>query len=200
MIFPHAVVGGGYRTWISLANASFAPSQASITFGSRTSSIPVSGRAATRVLLGELFPVSAGEIETGAVRVDATSIFGRGNVAAVIDIETDQSVVTIASVETATKIFFPHVAHENGFFTGIAIASVGSAAEVMIEVFEASGMRSGSGVVSIPANGHVARLLSEWIPGFGDQSGGYIRLISDQPVVAWEIYGTAAAMGSGPPL
>ena len=72
--------------------------------------------------------------------MDATSVFGRVNVAAVIDIETDQSVVTIASVEAATGIFFPHVVHENGFFAGIAIASVGSAAEVMIEVFEASGM------------------------------------------------------------
>ena len=73
-------------------------------------------------------------------------------------------------------------------------------AEVTIEVFDASGMQSGSGTVSIPANGHVARLLNELIPGFGNQSGGYIRLMSDQPVAAWEIYGTVAAMASGPPL
>ena len=200
LIFPHAVVGGGYRSWISLANASFETSSATITFGSRTSSVPLGGRAVKRVSLGELFPVSATEIETDAVRVDVTGFFGGGKVAAVIDIETDQSVVTIAPVEAATEIVFPHVANEKGFFTGIAIAAVGSAAEVTIEVFDASGMQSGSGTVSIPANGHVARLLNELIPGFGNQSGGYIRLISDQPVAAWEIYGTAAAMASGPPL
>jgi hypothetical protein len=200
LIFPHAVVGGGYRSWLSLANASSAPSQASITFASRISSFHFAGRSARRVSLGELLSVTASEIETGAVRVDATALFGAGNVAAVIDIETDQSVVTIAPVREATKIVFPHVANENGFFTGIAIAASGLAAEVTIEVFDASGMQSGSGVVSVPANGHVARLLSEFIAGFGNQSGGYIRLTSDQPVAAWEIYGTAAAMASGPPL
>ncbi len=200
LIFPHAVVGGGYRSWVSLANASSVPSRVSITFGSRTSSLQLAGRAATRVSLGKLFPLSATEIETGAVQVDASGFFSGGNVAAVIDIETDQSVVTIAPVREATEIVFPHVANENGFFTGIAIAAAGSAAEVTIAVFDASGMQSGSGVVSVPANGHVARLLGELIPGFGNQSGGYIRLTSDQPVAAWEIYGTAAAMASGPPL
>ena len=200
LIFPHAVVGGGYRSWVSLANASSAPSQASITFGSRTSSIQLAGRSARRVSLGELFPLTANEIETSAVRVNATALFGGGKVAAVIDIETDQSLVTIAPVREATKIVFPHVANENGFFTGIAIAAWGAAAEVTIEVFDASGTQSGSGVVSVPENGHIARLLSEFIPGFGDQSGGYIRLTSDQPVAAWEIYGTATAMASGPPL
>ena len=200
LIFPHAVVGGGYRSWISLANPSSAPSTVSITFGSRTSSLQLAGRVATRVSLGELFPLSATEIETDAVRVDASGLFSGGNVAAVIDIETDQSVVTIAPVREATAVVFPHVANENGFFTGIAIAASVLAAEVTIEVFDASGMQSGSGVVSVPANGHVARLLSEFIPGFGNQSGGYIRLTSDQPVAAWEIYGTAAAMASGPPL
>ena len=200
MIFPHAVVGGGYRSWIALANASSTPSRASITFGSRTSTVQLAPRAVTRVSLGELFALSETEIETDAVRVDATRLFGPGIIAAVIDIETDQSVVSIAPVEAATEIIFPHVANENGFFTGLAIAAGGPAAEVMIEVFEASGTRSGSGVVSVPANGQVARLLGEMIPGFGNQSGGYIRLTSDQPVAAWEIYGTAAAMASGPPF
>ncbi len=200
LIFPHAVVGGGYRSWISLANPSSALIQASIKFGSRTSSLQLAPRGATRVSLGELFPATASEIETGAVRVDATGFFSAGNVAAVIDIETDQSVVTIAPVREATEIVFPHVANENGFFTGIAVAAAGLAAQVGIEVFDASGMQSGSGVVSVPANGNVARLLSELIPGFGNQSGGYIRLTADQPVAAWEIYGTGAAMASGPPL
>ena len=56
------------------------------------------------------------------------------------------------------------------------------------------------GSVSVPANGHIARLLDQFIPGFGNQSGGYIRLTSDQPIAAWEIYGTATAMASGPTL
>ena len=132
--------------------------------------------------------------------MDATSIFGGGNIVAVIDIETDQSVVTITPVREATKIVFPHVANEHGFFTDIAISVVGSAAAVAIEVSDVSGIQSASGAVSVPANGQVARLLSELIPGFGNQSGGYVRLIPDQPVVAWEIYGTATAMASGPPL
>ncbi len=200
LIFPHAVVGGGYRSWVSLANAGTAPLGITITFGSRTSSFQLGARAATRVSLGELFPVTEVELETGAVRVRASSIFGNGNVAGVIDIETDQSVVTIAPVDEAMEIVFPHVANESGFFTGIAIAAGGSGAEVTIEVFDTAGTQSGSGSVSVPANGHIARLLDQFIPGFGNQSGGYIRLTSDQPIAAWEIYGTAAAMASGPPL
>ena len=200
LVFPHAVVGGGYRSWVSLANAGTVPLGITITFGSRTASFQLGARAATRVSLGELFPVTGVELETGAVRVRASSIFGNGNVAGVIDIETDQSVVAIAPVTEATEIVFPHVANENGFFTGIAMAAGGSGAEVTIEVFDTAGTQSGSGSVSVPPNGHIARLLDQFIPGFGNQSGGYIRLTSDQPIAAWEIYGTATAMASGPPL
>jgi hypothetical protein len=95
---------------------------------------------------------------------------------------------------------FPHVADLDGFFTGIAMTAGPAGAEVLIDIRTASGETSGHAVVTVPADGHVSRLIREFVTDFEGQNGGYIRLESDQPIWAWQIYGTLDAMASGPPL
>jgi len=50
------------------------------------------------------------------------------------------------------------------------------------------------------ANRQLGRLVSELVPGTATQLGGYIRIRADQPIWAWEIYGSGEVMASGPPL
>jgi hypothetical protein len=199
--FPHGVVGGGYRSWVTLANTTGLSRNAVVSFDGQAGSVLVAGNGSTRFSLGEVLGLS-GELRTGAVGVTISSIFGPAvaSVVGVIDIETDSSLVTLGGIRAATEVLFPHVAHGNGFFTGVAIAAGSSAATVTIDVFPASGGTPQSAMITVPANGQIARVISELVPEVVEQSGGYIRLTSNQPIWAWEIYGTDQAMASGPPL
>ena len=133
LVFPHAVVGAGFRSWITLANARTVPLRVSVAFGSRTASFQLGNRASVRFSVAELFGISETETaaETDAVRLTASAMFGSGRgLVGAIDIESDQSVVTFAPVTAATAVVFPHVADENGVFTRVALAAGASGAEV----------------------------------------------------------------------
>ena len=201
LTFPHAVVGGGYTSWVTIANLALSPRTVQLSFVGASKSLQLAGGGSTRVSIASFLGISGDQIQTDAVRIAAGSVFGSASsLVGVIDIESADSVVTLAPVEAATDILFPHVAHGNGFFTGIALAAGASEATVTIEVFPASGGTPKVGTVVVASNGQIARLVSELVPEVTEQSGGYIRLTSDQPVWAWEIYGTDFAMASGPPL
>ncbi len=57
-----------------------------------------------------------------------------------------------------------------------------------------------TGVVTLTPNQQLSRLVSELVAGVETQVGGYIRIRSDNPIWAWEIYGSGQVMASGPPL
>ena len=201
LTFPHAVVGGGYSSWVTIANVAGSPRTVQISFVGASKSLQLAGGGSIRVSIASFLGISGNQIQTDAVRIAAGSVFGSSSsLVGVIDIESTGSVVTLAPVEAATDILFPHVAHGNGFYTGIALAAGAAEATVTIEVFPASGGTPKTGTVVVASNGQIARLVSELVPEVTEQSGGYIRLTSDQPVWAWEIYGTDFAMASGPPL
>src|SRR5262245_78094 len=108
--------------------------------------------------------------------------------------------MTIGARPAAREFAFPHVANGNAFFTGLAFATGSTTSTVTIEVFEAAGGTPKSATITLGANQQLARLVSELVPGSATQVGGYIRIHSDQPIWAWEIYGSAQGMASGPPL
>ena len=200
LVFPQAVVGGPYRSWITLANVSGVVREATISFLGTERSVPVAGAGQIRFSLGEMFDISSDEILADAVRVTISSIFGAvTSLVGVIDIETDDSLVTLQASAAATEYLFPQVADGGGFFTGIAMATGSNEADVLIEVFPSSGAEPVSNLVKIGANGYLARLVSELVVEAAGQSGGYIRLTSDEEIWAWEIFGTHEAMASGPP-
>ena len=151
-------------------------------------------------LLGDLFGLSSTEILADAVHVTVSSIFGPiASLVGVIDIETDASLVTLQASAPGTEFLFPQVADGGGFFTGIALATGSAETEVLVEVFPPSGQTPKITVVKVEADGYLANLISELVPEAAGQSGGYIRLTADEPIWAWEIFGTHEAMASGPP-
>ena len=201
LTFPHAVVGGGYTSWVTIANLARSPRTVQLSFVGESKSLQLAGGGSTRVSIASFLGISGDQIQTDAVRIAAVFVFGSSaSLVGVIDIESADSVVTLAPVGAATDILFPHVAHGNGFFTGIALAAGALKTKVTIKVFPASGGTPKMGRIVVGSNGQIARLVSELVPGFTEQSGGYIRLTSNEPIWAWEIYGTDFAMASGPPL
>ncbi len=200
LVFPQAVVGGGYRSWVTLANRSGSARNAKVAFLDANRFVEVPGDGVVRFSLGDLFGLSSTEILADAVHVTVSSIFGLiASLVGVIDIETDASLVTLQASAPGTEFLFPQVADGGGFFTGIAIATGSAETEVLVEVFPPSGQTPKITVVKVEADGYLANLISELVPEAAGQSGGYIRLTADEPIWAWEIFGTHEAMASGPP-
>jgi hypothetical protein len=114
--------------------------------------------------------------------------------------ENSTGLVTIGAPPAAMRMIFPHLVHGSGLFTGLALASGSSGASITIEVYDPSGATPRATTITLEANQQRARLISEFIPAITAQLGGYIRVVSDRPIWAWEIYGSEEVLASGPPL
>jgi hypothetical protein len=117
-----------------------------------------------------------------------------------LDIENPTDTVAIGARPAGTNFTFPYLANGDGFFTGLAFATGTAAAKITIEVYPPSGGTPLSAAINLDANQQLSRLLNELVQASANQVGGYIRIRSDQPIWTWEIYGSAGAIASGPPL
>ena len=142
-----------------------------------------------------------GVVNVGALTVgQAGTILQPPGIVGVLDIENGNGLVTMGARPAAAEFAFPHVANGNGLFTGLAIATGGNAANITIEVYPSAGGTPKSATITLGPNQQLGRLVSELVDGVATQVGGYIRIRSDQPIWAWEIYGSGEIMASGPPL
>jgi hypothetical protein len=200
LTFADAIVGGGYSSKLTVVNTGTELQRLTVSFASWQSSFELPGSSSHGVDLNSLAgaPVN---IATGAVKVyGADSAAPEKVLLGVVDIENAVNQVSLGSRAVSTDWTFPHVAHGSGFFTGLSLVTGNVPANVRIETYTASGDFRVSGVVQLPANYHGVKMLSEWVPDFTIQLGGYIRIRSDQPILAWEVYGSDGAFASGPPL
>ena len=198
LVFPHAVAGGGYVSTLTLANVSGTAQTVTVAFGTSTATVQVPPNGSTRIQVATLLKTVV--FNAGAVTVNTSGLSGPPAIVGVLDIENEKGMVTVGARPAATEVTLPYVANGNGMFTGLAVAAGSSAANVTVEVYEPSGTAVKSATVSVGANQQIGRLLSEVVPAAAAQVGGYIRLRSDQPIWAWEIYGSGEMMASGPPL
>jgi hypothetical protein len=199
-VIPQAVVGGGYTSTLIVANVGSTVQNARMTFGAATAFFSVLPGTVARISLATLSQLDFSRMNVGAVTVAPNGLFGQPSLIGILDIENNTGLVTIGARPAATDFAFPHVANGNGLFTGLALATGSSTASITIEVYDPSGTFKGSGRISLSPNQQLAQLVSEFVAGVATQSGGYIKVHSDQPIWAWEIYGSGDVMASGPPL
>jgi Matrixin/IPT/TIG domain len=192
LVFPQAVVGAGYTSTLTLANIG-GNAQVRVNFPGVDSIQSLAANTAARIPITR----QVGNFAVGALTASATD---GSSIVGVLDIENETGLVTIGARPAATEFVFPHLANGNGLFTGLAFATGSSDARITIEIFEAAGGAPKSGTITLGANQQLARQVSELVAGAATQVGGYIRIRSDQPIWAWEIYGSAQVMASGPPL
>jgi hypothetical protein len=198
LVFPQGVADGGYSSTLTLANVSAAAQDVTISFGGKSVS--------THIGSGAMASVPIWSSATGspdAVRVVvAPPLFGAATPAlvGVLDVDNGADPVTIGARPASTTFLFPHVANGNGLFTGLAFATGTAAATITVDVFDPSGGTPKSAMFTLGANQQLARLVSEIVQGVATQTGGYVRITSDQPIWAWEIYGSDRVLASGPPL
>jgi hypothetical protein len=144
--------------------------------------------------------MDSGTMTAGAVRVAATLPFGQPAVIGILDIENEKGLMTMGAHASAKEFVFPHVVNGNGMFSGLALATGNSGAVITVDVFGPAGGAPKSATIALRANHQLARAVSELVTGIGTQAGGYMRVRSDQPIWAWEIYGSSEVMASAPPL
>lgn len=200
LVFPHAVVGGGYSSQLTVVNVSGGPVDFQMVFRGMSAPVTLEPGIATEISVGSTFGMGPeDDLVTGAVRLMQVS--GSAEVLlGSMDIELPTTLVGVPASTASTSIVFPHMADLGGFFTGIAVAAGSAGAEIDIEVYSPNGVLTGADTFTVPTDGEIARLVSELVEGFAPQNGGFIQLESDTPIWAWEIYGTLQAMASGPPL
>ncbi|HLH32848.1 MAG TPA: hypothetical protein VKY31_16725, partial [Terriglobia bacterium] len=197
LVFPDAVSGGGYSSTLTLVNVTGTARNLTIAFAGSTTTMRIDANGLLKI------PISSPGAAADAVRViTAGTLFG-GDAPAlvgVLDIDNGADPVTIGARPATTDFWFPQVANGAGLFTGLALASGTAAANVTVEVYDPSGSTPKSATIALDAGKQAARLVSDIVAGTATQVGGYIHVHSDQPINAWEIYGSDRIQASGPPL
>jgi hypothetical protein len=104
------------------------------------------------------------------------------------------SELPLESVATLGKdLLFEQLATASGFFTGLAIYNPNPvSAQLTIEAHAPSGVLLGTKQQTLSANQKLSNLITELVPAAANQSGGYIRVRSDQPVSAIVLFGTGS--------
>ncbi len=88
-----------------------------------------------------------------------------------------------------TEAVFPHLASTASIFTGLSLFNPSEgAAHTTVEVYGPEGDLLGSESVSMGVHGQVSRLVSELFPDLGPRAAGYIRVVSQEPIVGAEIF------------
>lgn len=115
----------------------------------------------------------------------------------------------LASVQLQSSPFpeaiFSHVADGLGYFTGITFVNIfPDTARVEVEVFNVNGDLTGKGEFELRPFEHRPRVLTEIIPGFKPQIGGFVRIVSNLPLFTFELFGFAddnalASLAAVPP-
>jgi len=88
------------------------------------------------------------------------------------------------------SLLFAHLVQGAGYYTGMAFLAP-NGARVTIEAFDSNGAAKGSASFELAPGQRLASMLNGLIPETNGQVGGYAKVTSDQPVFAFELFGSA---------
>jgi hypothetical protein len=128
-------------------------------------------------------------VSSGAGKIVGNVIFGDGDPA---EASLNFAAALPLFESGATDLVFSHVAEAAGYYTGIAVLLPGEAranAKVTLEAFDAAGKSKGASSFELRPGQREVLLLGMLLPETNGQTGGYVRVMSDQPVVGFEIFG-----------
>ncbi|MFH1965065.1 MAG: hypothetical protein ABIJ42_05930, partial [Acidobacteriota bacterium] len=158
--------------------------------------IAITSRRIYSADLGTLFGLEGGSvITTGSLVVESD---GAGVIGDIIFAEGDTLEYAMSLSLQGTlfqEAVFNHISNLPTVFTGFAFYNPGDAtATVLIEAFGTDGVKAAEKTLILGPGERIARTLTDadiW-PGFGEQSGGYIRIQSDQPIAGQQLFGDRA--------
>lgn len=207
LYMPHFAEGTIFRSVVELMNPGPAAASVTVTaFGDDgsllgtpgTAPLPAGGmlRSTVAELVG-IDPLSAGVI-SGYLKV----VSDRGDLVGCLTF-TDRAVATYAAAlplqrDAGNRFLYSHVAVGAiggiPYYTGVAVLNTG-AADVTghFTVYDAAGTVRGEADAVFPAGRKVSRMLTDFVPGLGDQAGGYVTLTAPagSTLMSFELFGDA---------
>ena len=143
--------------------------------------------------LGAIFGLDGGSgIATGSLVVESD---GNGIIGDIIfaDGNTLEYAMSLPlQNELFQEAVFNHISNLPTVFTGFAFYNPGDeTAWVLIEAFGTDGKKVAEKVLILDPGERIARTLTDsdiW-PEFGEQSGGYIKIQSNQPIAGQQLFG-----------
>ena len=153
-----------------------------------TQRLVLTERNSFRIELADLFNLyETGEYATGWLEIETDRAGLAGNVELRL---TDANMTQIPlQVLDSSEFLLGHVAEGFGLETGIALVNPSEQdVDVTMRVYNPDGEVTGESQFAIPAMTHISQLLREYIPGFGEQTGGYIKIISSGEIVGLELF------------
>jgi hypothetical protein len=90
----------------------------------------------------------------------------------------------------AQSLLFAHLVQGGGYYTGVALLAP-NGATFTIEAFDSDGAAKGSASFELAPGQRLASMLNGLIPETNGQIGGYVKVTSDQPLFAFELFGSA---------
>ena len=86
------------------------------------------------------------------------------------------------------NFIFTHLAQADGYFTGVAFLAP-NGAKATVEVLTNDGTSQGIASLDLAPGQRSASLLSGLLPNTAGQIGGHVRVISDRPLIGFELFG-----------
>lgn len=155
--------------------------------------VQIAGESIYSADLGTIFQLEfEGLITTGTLVVDTD---GGGVIGDIILAEGDTMEYAM-SLPLQDRLFqeavFNHISNLSTVFTGFAFYNPGElTADVLIEAIGTNGQKVKEKTLILDPGERIARILDDpdiW-PDFGEQSGGYIKIRSTQPIAGQQLFG-----------
>jgi hypothetical protein len=198
---PQYVVGGPWRSTLSIINLDSAPGTVTLTFFAEdgtqigaTRQLQISAQGKLRID-DQAFFAAAGdnvlqgylEIVGGGIRLTGSVTFG--------DAQGLSFTAALPLVSTLTSsLVFSQVASNDTYFTGIALVNPGdSDATATVDVYSSEGgVPRNTRQVLIPARQRFSGVLTQFFPEVAgvDLHSGYIRITVDKGVASFALFGT----------
>ena len=201
---PQYVVGGPYRSTLSIVNLDSAPGTLTLTFyddsGDQigiTKTIPIASNGKIFVSDPEFFQSASASPLTGPiqgyVKITSDGVKLTGNV--VYSSEGTRAFVAALPLVTTLlqSSILGQVASNLTYFTGLSMLNPGgSEAGVRMDLYDSSGQLQSSLKQTIAGRHRISRLLTEYFPSLigQDVHSGYIRIISDKAIACFGVFGT----------
>jgi len=209
LYFPQMAVLGPWKTELGIVN--YSTEAAILTISAfKGNGTPHSGdylkgtNPVTRQLpaegalmldVAELFGFQTTASQTGTldgwIRVESTNSGISGFVS--YGVVTAGSLAAVPSQSIAlNRAFFSHLATDLGYFTGLALLNPGQLTNnYRVVVLRKDGTVIGSTDGVLRPGERVSRLITEFVPQTGKQSGGFIWVSSTQAMYMTSLFGTA---------
>jgi hypothetical protein len=201
---PHRASGSGFITELNIINVNDAPATVTLTDYSDEGAVlgapfaqVVPAHASLHPRWPLVFPDTG--IRTGYEKIESDSGGIYGNVT-FLNLALDAGPPEARAFATSLPLIaqggkdliLSHVAQgtDAGFWTGIGILNpTNEAIDVRLEIYNERHQKIGETLLPIAARQKLARLIEEFVPTVVNQSGGYVRITSDRPVIAFELFG-----------